>query len=179
MSTFALDSAHSSVEFSVRHMMFSKVRGVFGSFSLELTVDDATSLPTLVKAQIDATSIDTKVADRDAHLKSPDFLDAATYPVISFASTAISGKPQAFTIAGNLTIHGVTKPVVLDAQLGGRATDPWGKDRIAYEATTKINRKDFGLTWNQALEAGGVLVGEDIEIMLTIQAVNANAPVAV
>ncbi|MDE2481044.1 MAG: YceI family protein [bacterium] len=179
MSTFALDPTHSSVEFSVRHMMFSKVRGVFGSFSLELAVDDATSLPSSVKAEIDAASIDTKVADRDAHLRSADFLDVEKFPKIAFESTAITGKANAFTIAGNLTIHGVTKPIALDATLGGRAKDPWGNDRIAYEASTKINRKEFGLTWNQALEAGGVLVGEDIEITLTIQAVKVGAPAAV
>ncbi len=179
MSTFALDPTHSSVEFSVRHMMFSKVRGVFGTFSLELTVDDATSLPSAVKASIDASSIDTKVADRDAHLRSADFLDVEKFPTITFASTSITGKAAGFTIAGNLTIHGVTKPVALDAQLGGRATDPWGNDRIAYEASTKINRKEFGLGWNQALEAGGVLVGEELEISLTIQAVKVATPAGV
>ena len=179
MSTFALDPAHSSIDFTVRHMMFSKVRGIFGAFTLELQVDDATSLPTTVSAEIDAASIDTKVADRDAHLRSADFLDVEKFPKITFASRSISGKPNGFTIAGDLTIHGVTKPVVLDAELDGRAKDPWGNDRIAFEGKTKINRKDFGLTWNQALEAGGVLVGEEIEIGLTIQAVNANAPAAV
>lgn len=179
MATFSLDPAHSSVDFSIRHMVFSKVRGSLRQFSVALDVDDATNLPTSISASIDAGSIDTGVSDRDAHLKSPDFLDAATYPKIEFASTKISGTPQAFTVEGNLTIHGVTKPVTLDASVDGRGKDPWGNDRIAFSATTKINRKDFGLGWNQTLEAGGVLVGEELEISLSIQAVKAQATAAV
>lgn len=179
MSTFTLDPAHSSVEFLVRHMMFSKVRGSFGSFTLSLDVDDASNLPTSVSAEIDAASINTNVADRDAHLRSADFFDVENFPKLTFRSTKISGDAGAFKIDGDLTIHGTTRPVTLNASFDGRAQDPWGNDRIGYTANTKINRKDFGLGWNQALETGGVLVGEDIEIVLTIQAVNAKAPAAV
>ncbi|MHB8148464.1 MAG: YceI family protein [Vulcanimicrobiaceae bacterium] len=179
MSAFALDPTHSSVEFTVRHMVFSKVRGVFTGFTIDLDIDDATNLPTSINASIDASSVSTNVADRDAHLKSPDFLDAARYPALTFTSTSITGNAAAIAIAGNLTIHGVTKPVTLAATFDGRGKDPWGNDRIAYSATAKINRKDFGLVWNQALEAGGVLVGEEIEIALSIQAVRAGQPAAV
>lgn len=178
MATFALDPAHSSVEFTARHMVFSRVRGTFPKFTLDLVVDEATTLPTSVSAVIDATSIDTNVVERDAHLKSPDFLDAEKYPTIAFLSTRIAGSPDAFTIDGDLTIHGVSKVVTLKATVDGRGKDPWGNDRIAFSASTTINRKDFGLTWNQALETGGVLVGEAIEIAITLQAVNAQVAVA-
>lgn len=179
MSTFTLDPAHSQVEFVAKHMVFSKVRGSFGSFRVELDVDDATNLPTSISAEIDANSIDTKVADRDAHLRSPDFLDAEKFAALTFKSTKISGSGEHFTADGNLTIHGVTKPVTLKGTFDGRGKDPWGNDRIAYSAQTTINRKDFGLTWNQTLETGGLLVGENIEIELSIQAVKAQAPAAV
>ena len=178
MPTFTLDPAHSSVEFTVRHMVFSKVRGNFTSFALDLDVDEATNLPTSLKATIDASSVATHVADRDAHLKSPDFLDVAQFPSITFASSSITGSAAAFTIDGTLTLHGVSKPVTLAATFDGRGKDPWGNDRLAYSASTKINRKDFGLTWNQALETGGLVVGEDLEIALSIEA-TAAVPAAV
>jgi polyisoprenoid-binding protein YceI len=178
MATFALDPMHSSVEFTARHMVFSRVRGTFTKFTLDLALDEATNLPTSVSTVIDATSIDTNVADRDAHLKSPDFLDVAKFPTIAFLSTRIAGSPDAFTIEGDLTIHGVAKRVTLNATVDGRGKDPWGNDRIAFSASTTINRKDFGLTWNQALETGGVLVGEAIEIAITLQAVNAQVAAA-
>lgn len=179
MSTFALDPAHSSIDFSVRHMVFSRVRGAFRRFSVTLDVDDATNLPTSVSAKIEADSIDTGVADRDNHLRSADFLNAATYPSIDFISTKISGRGTGFTIEGDLTIAGVTKPIALSGEVDGRGKDPWGNDRVAFSATTKINRKEFGLSWNQTLETGGVLVGEELEISLTIQAVQAKQPATV
>ena len=178
MATFALDPAHSGVDFTVRHMVFSRVRGSFPKFTLDLDVDEATNMPTAVAATLDASSIDTNVADRDAHLKSADFLDVANYPTIQFISTRIEGTPDAFTMAGDLTIHGVTKPVALKASVDGRGKDPWGNDRIAFSASTTINRKDFGLTYNQALETGGVLVGDTLEIEIVIQAVNAQVAAA-
>jgi polyisoprenoid-binding protein YceI len=178
MSTFALDLTHSSVEFTVRHMVFSRVRGTFPKFTLDLDVDEKTNLPTAINAVIDATSIDTNVADRDAHLKSPDFLDVAKFPSITYKATSITGAADTLTIQGDLTIHGVTKPVVLTASVDGRAKDPWGNDRIGFSATTTINRKDFGLTYNQALETGGVLVGEALEIEISIEAVNAQVAAA-
>ncbi len=177
MSTFTLDPTHSSVDFSIRHLMISKVRGSFGSVAAELEIDEATSLPTSVSAEIDVASVDTKVADRDAHLRSADFFDAENFPKLTFRSTSVSGSPEGFEIHGNLTIHGVTKPVTLAAEYDGRTTDPWGNDRIAYSAKTKIGRKEFGMTWNQALEAGGIMVGDDVEIALSIQAVKAKVAV--
>jgi polyisoprenoid-binding protein YceI len=178
MATFALDPAHSGIDFTVRHMVFSRVRGAFPKFTLDLNVDEATNMPTALAASIDAGSIDTNVADRDAHLKSPDFLDVAKYPTIDFISTRINGTPDAFTIDGDLTIHGVTRPVALKASVDGRAKDPWGNDRIGYSASASINRKDFGVAYNQALETGGVLVGETLEITITIEAVNAQVAAA-
>lgn len=179
MSTFALDPTHSQVEFVARHMVFSKVRGSFGSFRVQLEVDDSTNLPTSISAEIDAGSIDTKVGDRDAHLRSADFLDAENYKALTFKSTRIQGSGQHFTAEGELTIRGTTKPVTLNGTFDGRGKDPWGNDRIAYSAETTINRKEFGLNWNQALETGGVLVGENVEIILSIQAVKAQQPAAV
>jgi polyisoprenoid-binding protein YceI len=176
MSVFAHDPTHSQVEFVVRHMVFSKVRGSFGSYSVDLDVDETTNLPTSVNAEIDVASIDTKVADRDAHLRSADFFDAENFEKLTFRSTRISGAAPDFTIDGDLTIHGVTKPVTLKATFDGRAKDPWGNDRIGYSATVTINRKDFGLNWNQALETGGVLVGENVEIHLTLEAVKVLTP---
>ncbi|HZO92589.1 MAG TPA: YceI family protein [Candidatus Baltobacteraceae bacterium] len=169
--TFTIDPAHTGIEFTVRHMVISKVRGRFGTFHGTVTLVEGSNVPVAVDVEIDATSIDTREPQRDAHLKSADFLDAATYPTIAFRGTAFAGDDSAFRIDGDLTIHGVTKPVRLDASVEGRMTDPWGNDRIAFEAQGKINRKDFGLTWNQALETGGVLVGEEVVIALTVQAV--------
>lgn len=177
MSTFALDPVHSSVDFSVRHLMISKVRGSFGRVAAQLEVDEATGLPTAVSAQIDVASIDTKVADRDAHLRSADFFDAEAFPTITFRSNAVKSVSGNLAIDGDLTIHGVTRPVTLETEFDGRATDPWGNDRVAYSAKAKISRKDFGMTWNQALEAGGIAVGDEIDITLTIQAVKAKIAV--
>jgi polyisoprenoid-binding protein YceI len=179
MTAFALDPLHSQVEFVARHMVFSKVRGNFGSFQVNLEVDESTHLPTSITAEIDASSIDTRVADRDAHLRSADFLHAEEHSTITFRSARISGTAEKFKVEGDLTIRGVTKPVTLDATYDGGGKDPWGNERVGYSATTSVNRKDFGLTWNQALETGGVLVGENIEIILTIEAVKAQTPAAV
>lgn len=178
MSTFALDPTHSSVDFTVRHMVFSRVRGTFPKFTLDLNVDEKTNIPTAIDAVIDAASVDTNVTDRDAHLKSADFLDVANYPSITFKAASITGTADALTIQGDLTIHGVTKPVTLTASVDGRAKDPWGNDRIGFSATTTINRKDFGLTYNQALETGGVLVSDALEIEISIEAVNAQVAAA-
>jgi polyisoprenoid-binding protein YceI len=179
MATYAADPAHSHIDFSVRHLMISKVRGAFESFTATLEVPDGTNLPSAVSAEIDAASIDTRVADRDSHLRSADFLDAATYPKLTFQSRSISGDASGFTIEGDLTIHGVTKPVTFDAEFEGSGKDPWGNDRAAYSASAKINRKEFGLTWNQALETGGVAVGEEITISIQLEAVKAKEPAAV
>jgi polyisoprenoid-binding protein YceI len=175
VKTYAIDTAHSNVEFSVRHLMISKVKGSFDRVTGTITLGDG-SIPTALDASIEIDSISTRDAQRDGHLKSDDFFAAATYPAMTFASTSI--KPltaETFEITGNLTIKDVTKSVVFEATVDGRMTDPWGLDRVAFSASTKINREDYGLVWNQALEAGGVAVGKEVTIDLTIQAVPAQA----
>jgi polyisoprenoid-binding protein YceI len=171
LTTYTIDPTHSSVEFSVRHLMLSKVRGAFRGVSGSVTVGSDTALPTAVTAEIDVSTIDTREAQRDGHLKSPDFFHVEQFTHIRFASTGITPVDGGFDIAGSLEIHGVAKPVVLHAEFMGRTTDPWGNDRVGYEAKTRINRKDFGLTYNQALETGGVMVGEVVDIELQIEAV--------
>jgi polyisoprenoid-binding protein YceI len=169
--TYAIDPAHTDVGFSVRHMMLSKVRGQFRGVSGTIELAAGSDIPAAIRAEIDATSVDTHEPQRDTHLRSADFLEAAVHAKLTFASTAITGSGTTFAAAGNLTIHGVTKPVTLAGEVEGHTTDPWGNDRIAYSAKTRINRKDFGLVYNQALETGGVLVGEDVDITLEVQAV--------
>jgi polyisoprenoid-binding protein YceI len=171
-ATFTIDPVHSHVEFAIRHLMLSKVRGRFSTVSGSLALE-ADGTPAAVNADIEVDSIDTRDAQRDGHLKSPDFFDAATFTHIRFASTGVTKDGDKIHIAGNLEIHGVTQPVVLKAEFLGRATDPWGKKRVGFEATTTINRKDFGMSFNQALETGGVMLGETVEIDLQIEAVAA------
>ncbi|MCA9631129.1 MAG: YceI family protein [Myxococcales bacterium] len=176
LKTWNIDTSHSSISFAVRHMVFAKVRGRFSSWRGELHLDTADLTRSEVEVSIDATSIDTGVADRDNHLRSPDFLDAEQFPELSFKSTRIEGAgDRTFRLHGELTIHGASRPVSLEVEYGGQAKDPWGNQRVAFAATTAIDRRDFGLSWNQVLEAGGVLVGEKIEIELEIQAVAAAA----
>ena len=174
-----IDPTHSAIHFSVRHMMFSKVRGRFTRWNGKLDLDPANPSRSSVAVEIDAASIDTSEAQRDGHLRSPDFLDAERFPSIAFRSKAIEDKgPGRLRIRGDLTIHGVTREVSLDAQYGGRVRDPWGNDRVGYSASASIDRTDFGLGWNQALEAGGILVGTKVEIELEIEAVAAAAKTA-
>ena len=170
-STYALDPAHTTAEFVVRHLMISKVRGRFTSVAGTIEVAEGSNVPTAVDVTIGADSIDTREPQRDAHLKSADFLEAETYPAITFKSTGTDGSGDAFKLLGDLTIHGVTRPVVLDATFEGRTNDPWGNERIGYEAHTKISRKDFGLEWNLALETGGVVVGDEVKIELNVEAI--------
>jgi polyisoprenoid-binding protein YceI len=171
---YTIDPTHSDVSFSVRHMMLSKVRGQFRVVAGTIELGDTGDVPLALTAEIDAASIDTREAQRDGHLKSADFLDVATHSHLRFASTSIvPGTGANFEVVGNLEIHGVQQSVKLKAEVAGHTTDPWGNDRIAYSATTRINRKDYGLIWNQTLETGGILVGEDIDIELEIQAIAA------
>jgi polyisoprenoid-binding protein YceI len=169
--TYAIDPKHTDVSFSVRHMMLSKVRGNFRTVSGTIELAAGSDIPAAIAAEIDATSIDTREPDRDAHLRSADFLDVANFGKLTFVSTSITGSGETFRATGDLTIHGVTKSVTLEGVVEGHTTDPWGLDRVAFSAKTRINRKDFGLTWNQTLEAGGLLVGEDLDILLEVQAV--------
>lgn len=173
MATWTFDPTHSAANFSVRHMMITTVRGTFPTISGSIDFDPANPAAASVNADIDAASITSGVTDRDNHLKSPDFLDVATYPTLSFKSTRVemTGDSTA-KIHGDLTIRNVTRPVVLDAELLGLGVDPFAKvEKAGFTARTRINREDWGLTWNVALEAGGLLVGKDINIELEVQAV--------
>ncbi|MEM7335659.1 MAG: YceI family protein [Chloroflexota bacterium] len=167
-----IDSAHSHIYFSVRHMMISKVRGSFESFGGEVSFDPENLTATAVHITVDVNSLATKNADRDGHLASPDFLHAERFPKLVFQSTKIEQiDEQTGKLYGNLTIKDVTKPVVLDVEYAGTAKSPWGTTSAGFSATTSINRVDWGLTWNQALETGGVLVGEKIKIEIELELV--------
>jgi polyisoprenoid-binding protein YceI len=174
MTQWNIDASHSSLQFSVRHMVITKVRGAFESYRGTLELDEGDDFaPRKVSVVIDAASINTSERKRDEHLRSSDFLDVAAYPTLTFESRAIERAGRRYRIEGDLTIHGVTRPVTLDAEFQGQGKDPWGGQRAAFSAKASIDREDFGLTWNQVLEAGGVLVGTKIEIELEVQAVKA------
>ncbi len=173
MTTFKIDPAHSTVGFTVRHMVFAKVHGAFKQFTGALEVDEADFTKSKVDVSVDVNSIDTRDEKRDGHLKSPDFFDAAGHGAMTFKSKKIDKKGEAYALTGDLTIRGTTKEVTLDVDYSGRGKDPWGGERIGFQAKGSVNRADFGLKWNQALEAGGVLVGEKVEIAIDLQAVKA------
>ena len=167
-----IDSSHSSVHFSVRHLVIAKVRGTFARWSGTVQVPDGDFSKATVAVTIDASSIDTGVADRDAHLKSADFFDAAQYPELRFVGKRVQPRSGAdIDVVGDLTIKGITREVVLRVEQLGQTKDPWGNLRAAFSAKASIDRKDFGLTWNQVLETGGVMVGDRVEIEAEIQAV--------
>ncbi len=174
-TTWNLDPAHTVAEFKVKHMMISNVKGQFAKVTGKLTVDESDLTRSRVEASIDAASLETCDAQRDAHLKSADFFDVEKFPTLSFKSTRIARVGDGeLTVEGDLTIHGVTRKVVFSVEgPTPPAKDPWGNTRVAVSATTKINRKDFGLTWNSALETGGILVGEEVTITLEVQFVKA------
>lgn len=166
---YKVDAAHSQVMFKVRHLI-STVTGRFDKFEGSFDYDSKNLAGFKSKGTIDATSINTNNSKRDEHLRSPDFFDTAKYPTLEFSSTSVSDlKGTKGKLKGNLTIHGVTKPVVFDVEFLGTGKDPWGNEKAALTATTTINRTDFGLKWNQALETGGVLVGEEVQIILEIE----------
>ncbi|MGB4135721.1 MAG: YceI family protein [Microbacterium sp.] len=166
--TWILDPTHSEVTFSVRHMMISKVRGSFGMKSATLIAPE-NPLEAKVEALVDATSIDTNDDGRDAHLRSADFFDVENHPTLNFVSTGARVEGGDFFVDGDLTIRGITKPVSFEFDFGGFGTDPYGTYKAGASATTVINREDFGLVWNAALETGGVLVGKEITINLDLQ----------
>jgi polyisoprenoid-binding protein YceI len=170
-STWNIDPVHSTVQFKVKHMMVSNVKGEFTNLTGKLDLSDADVSQSCVEATIDAASIDTRDPQRDAHVKSADFLDVETFPSITFRSRHISKETsERLAVEGDLTIHGTTHRVVLDVEeLSAPTKDPWGAMRIGMSATTRISRRDFGLTWNTALEAGGVLVGDEIYITLDVE----------
>ena len=171
-TTWQIDPAHTSVEFAVKHMMITTVKGRFTDVSGTVVADEAEPTRSTVEATMSVATIDTRAEQRDGHLRSADFFDVEKYPTITFTSRRIEGDPTgAFRLVGDLTIRGVTKEVTLDVTNEGRGRDPWGGERAGFSATTKINRKDFGLTWNQALETGGVLVGDDVKISIEVELV--------
>jgi polyisoprenoid-binding protein YceI len=170
-STWNIDPAHTNAQFKVKHLMISNVKGEFTSVKGKAEINDADMTRSSVEATIDTASINTREPQRDAHLKSADFFDVEKYPTMSFRSTKITRKgDDELAVAGDLTLHGVTKNVVFEVKdLTTPAKDPWGNTRFGFEATAKINRKDFGLTWNSALETGGVMVGDEVAITLDVE----------
>lgn len=170
--TWNIDPSHSTIGFSVKHMMIATVRGRFAAFSGALAIDDRGDAS--ITGVVQSSSIDTNEPQRDDHLRSPDFFDAANHPEIRFASRRVAPAGDGrYTITGDLTIKGTTREVVLDAEVNGSGVDPYGNERVALEARGQINRKDFGLNWNQVLETGGILVGEKIKITLDLSTVRA------
>jgi polyisoprenoid-binding protein YceI len=173
-ATWSLDAAHTHVGFAVRHMMITTVKGRFTDVSGEVILDEGDVTRSQVSISLAAASLDTQNEQRDAHLRSEDFLDVASHPAITFESRRITERGDGrLEIVGDLTIRGVTREVVLSAEEEGRGRDPWGGDRIGYSASTRIDRTDFGLTWNQALETGGVLVANEVKIVIDLQLVRA------
>lgn len=170
-TTWQIDPAHTLVELSAKHMMFTTVKGRFTSLKGVIVEHAEDPSQSSVEVEIDAASITTGDVQRDTHLQSPDFLDVAQYPTISFRSTRVEGSRESFRLTGDLTIHGVTRPVTLQAEFGGTAKSPWGKEVAGFSASGQINRKDFGLNWNVALETGGFLVSDTVKISLDVQAV--------
>ena len=175
ITTWNVDPIHSVAEFKVKHMMISNVKGQFTGVSGVLSLDEANLTKSHVEATIDAASINTRDAQRDGHLKSADFFDVEKFPTLSFKSTRVENAGGGeLAVAGDLTIHGVTRNVVFTVEGPTPATkDPWGNTRVGLSATAKINRKDFGLTWNAALETGGILVGEEVTLTLDVEFVKA------
>jgi polyisoprenoid-binding protein YceI len=168
MTTWQIDPAHTSVEFGVKHMMISTVRGNFSEVSGHVTPG---SRPT-VEVTIPVSTIDTGVKDRDTHLRSADFFDVENHPEMTFSGTLVEGTIESGgTLAGDLTIRGVTRPVTLEVESNGEGKDPWGNTRLGFTATGTINRTDYGLKWNQALETGGILVGEKVKMTIDVQVV--------
>lgn len=168
---WAIDTAHSSIDFSVKHMMIAKVKGTFHKFDASIEADPTDLTTADIKFSVDVSSIDTRNSDRDAHLRSADFFDAETYPTLTFHSTNIvkTGDDE-YNVTGDLTIRGVTRSETFSVTFEGQGKDPWGNEKVGFSAEGKINRSDYGLTWNAALETGGVLVGDQIKISLQIEA---------
>lgn len=173
---WSIDRSHSTVGFRIRHMVIARVSGTFEEWSGSLSFDPENPADSSVAVTVNVASIDTHNADRDAHLRSGDFFDTETYPEMTYTSTSVEVvDADNLRVSGNLTLHGVTKPLVLDVEFGGRVVDPWGNDRIGFTAQGRIDRRDFGLSWNAALETGGVLVGESVDITIELEATAAAA----
>lgn len=169
-ATYQVDNVHSQVHFKVDHLMIASVRGVFNDYTASIDADPATKTVNSVNATIKTASIDTKNKKRDDHLRSADFFNASEHPEMTFESTRVVGKGDDILVYGKLTIRGTTKVVELKGSFAGEVKDPWGNTKAGFEAKGMINRQDFGLTWNKALETGGVVVGDEVEIGLEIEA---------
>jgi polyisoprenoid-binding protein YceI len=176
-STWNIDASHSTIEFAAKHMMITTVKGRLADAKGTITIDEANPDRSSTAVEFDAASLDTRSEQRDQHLRSADFLDVEKYPAISFKSRRVEGARNepgtSFKVIGDLTVHGVTKEVTLDAVYEGAGKDPWGGSRVSFSATTKIDRREFGLVWNAALETGGVLVSNEIKVQIEVQAVRA------
>jgi polyisoprenoid-binding protein YceI len=169
---WTLDPTHSQAEFGVRHLMISTVKGHFRELTGSVTVEDGDPTTAQIDVTIAAASIDTRVGQRDDHLRSPDFFDVERFPTLTFRSTKVEHEGgDRFSVVGDLTIRDVTRPVTLAVEGLGTVRDPWGSERAGYTATARINRKDFGLNWNTALEAGGFVVGDDVRIDIEVELV--------
>jgi len=173
VTTFQIDPTHSSIEFSIRHLVIAKVRGRFAKFSGKIELDDGDVTRSAVTAEIDAASIHTNDEKRDAHLRAADFLDVEKFPKITFASKRIEKLGGELRMTGALTIHGVTRDAVLEVEQLGALKDPWGNQRVAFSAKGTIDRKEYGLQWNQVLDTGGFAIGDKLEVTLDVQAVKA------
>ncbi|MDG0795067.1 YceI family protein [Cohnella ginsengisoli] len=174
---WAVDPDHSSVEFSVAHLMISRIKGVFEQFQADISFDPEAPASMGIQASIEANSITTRQPQRDAHLRSEDFFHAEKYPVIAFQSTGcVPIGDRQFELAGDLTLHGVTRPVTFHAVLAGFNNDPRGRERVGFHATASIERQEFGLTFNSPLETGGIVVGNEVKIELYIEAIKVSEP---
>jgi len=169
--TYSIDLSHSYAGFSVRHLVITNVKGNFASFSGEITFDENDTIKSSANVIIDIASINTSNADRDKHLRSADFFDVEKYPEMTFVSTGVEKDGDDMILNGRLTMHGVTKDISIPFEFLGKVTDPWGKERIAFEGETKLSRKEYGMTWSKTIETGGLIVGDEIKIELQIEAV--------
>jgi polyisoprenoid-binding protein YceI len=171
-TTWSVDPSHSHVEFAVKHLMISTVKGRFGDVKGTITYNESNPAQSKVDIEISTASVDTRAEQRDAHLRSPDFFDVERFPTMKFTSKRIEGDPNGeFKLIGDLTIRDKTQEVALDAEFQGKTRDPWGSDRMGFAARGKINRKEFGLSWNQALDAGGWVLGDDIKMSIEVELV--------
>ncbi len=170
-ATYSIDASHTTIGFSVKHMVVASVKGHFSEFSGTINYDAAAPETTTASATIKVSSIDTKNADRDAHLLNTDFFDAAQFPEITFETTSVEGTAPAMTLVGNLTMKGVTKEIRLPVELNGPITDPWGNERIGISGVAEINRQDFGITWSNTLDNGGLVVGDVVKLLIEVEGI--------
>jgi polyisoprenoid-binding protein YceI len=170
-TVWKLDPAHTLVEFAAKHLMISTVKGRIAGVEGAIVLDENEPSNSTVEVTLDAKTLDTRIEQRDQHLRSGDFLDVEKFPVIKFKSTDIQGDEQSFKLTGDLTIRDITRPITLDVTYEGRTKDPWGGERVGFSATGKLDRRAYGLTWNVVLETGGLTVGNDIKIQLELEAI--------